>query len=81
MKMETPTVALAAISVEKKTGNVKQNPWLRASAFVLSAASGFLFARLLHLGFTLLPTLTDGAQEKAGPLVAILKLLRSGLGN
>ena len=81
MKLETPTVTLAAISVEKKMGDVKQNPWFRASAFALSATSGFLFARLLHLGFTLLPTLTDGAEQKAGPLVAILKLLRSGLGN
>ena len=81
MKMETPAATVAVLPAQKKGGDITQNLWFRAAAFALSAAGGFLCARMLHAGFTWLPTLSDGAQDKAGPLVAILKLLRSGLGN
>ena len=81
MKMETPAATVVALSVERKIGDIKQNFWFRAGAFALSVAGGVLFARLLHAGFSVLPTLGDGAQNKVSPVVTILKILRSGLGN
>jgi hypothetical protein len=81
MKMQTPAAAAVAVSAEKKIDDIKQNFWLRAGVFVLSVAGGILFSRLLHAGFALLPSLGDGAHDKASPLVAVLKMLHSGLGN
>jgi hypothetical protein len=80
MKMETHAATMA-FPAEKRVDDITQNFWFRAGVFVLSVAVGFLFARLLHAGFALLPALGDGATGKASPLVAVLKLLRSGLGN
>ena len=81
MKTEIPAATAVALSPERKTGNIKQNFWFRAGAFALSVGGGFLFARLLYMGFTVLHTVGGGGENKASPLVAILKLLRSGLGN
>ena len=81
VRTETPGATAAVPSAERKIGDIKQNFWFRIGAFALSAAGGFLLARLLYVGFIVLPTLTDGAQNKVSPLVTILKLLRSGLGN
>jgi len=80
MNMETPSTRIVAISAGKKD-DITQNPWLRAGAFALAVAGGFLCARLVHVFLTWLPTLGDGAQDKAGPIVTILRLLRTGLGN
>jgi len=77
MKIKTPAATAAAVYTEKKIEQIKQNPWIRAGAFALSVTAGFLLARLLHAGFTWLPTLCNGTQDKASPLMAILKLLRS----
>ncbi len=79
--MEMPGTTVAAISAERKIHDITQNPGLRAGAFALAAAGGFLFVRLVHVFLTWLPTLGNGAQDKAGPIVTILKLLRTGLGN
>ncbi len=81
MKMQTPAVATTAISAEKKIDDIKQSFWFRAAVFALSVAGGILFSRLLHAGFTLLPSLRDGAHGKVSPLVAVLKMLHSGMGN
>ncbi len=70
-----------AMSAEKKIDDIKQTFWFRAAVFVLSVAGGILFSRLLHAGFTLLPSLRDGAHGKVSPLIAALKMLRSGMGN
>ena len=80
MKMQTSAATLA-ISAEKKIDDFKQSLWFRVAVFVLSMAGGILFARLLHAGFSLLPSLSAGAHDKAGPLAAVLKMLHSGLGN
>jgi hypothetical protein len=81
MKMETPAATVVTFSAEKKTDDFKQNFWVRIGAFALSVAGGFIFARLLYVGFAVLPTLGDGAQNKVSPVVTILKILRSGFGN
>jgi hypothetical protein len=81
MKMETPAATVVALSAERKIGDIKQNFWFRAGVFALSVAGGVLFARLLHMGFTVLPTFGNGAQNKVGPVLTILRILRSGLGN
>jgi hypothetical protein len=81
MKMQTPAVGSMAISADKKIDDVKLNFWFRAGIFALSVAGGILFTRLLHTGFSLLPSVGDGAADKASPLVAVLKMLHSGLGN
>lgn len=81
MKMHTPAASAMTIPVEKKLDDIKQNFWFRVGIFTVSAAGGIIFTRLLHAGFTLLPLIGDGAHDKAGPVVAILKLLHSGLGN
>jgi len=83
MKMQPPVATTVAMSAEaeKKIDDIKQNFWFRAGVFALSMAGGVLFSRLLHAGFALLPALGDGAHDKASPLVAVLKILHSGLGN
>lgn len=70
-----------AISAEKKIVDIKQSFWFRAGVFALSVAGGFLFTRLLHTGFALLPSLGHEAHDKASPLVTVLKMFRSGFGN
>ena len=81
MKMEMPIDTAAEFSSERKTTDIKQNFWVRAAAFVVSVAGGFLVARLVYALFVVLPRLADTAPDKAGPLLTILKLLRSGLAN
>ena len=81
METETPTATAVALLPERKIGNIKQNFWFRTGAFALSAGGGFLFARLLYVGFTALRTLGGGAENKVSPLLTVLRLLRSGLGN
>ncbi len=81
MKMEIPETSAVAISVDKKIGDIKQNFWFRTSMFALSIAGGVVFTRLLYAGLALLPLLGNGAQGKASPVVAVLKMLRSGFGN
>ncbi len=80
-KTETPAATAAALAPESKIVNIEQNLWFRTAAFALSVGGGFLCARLLYFGFTVLHTLGGGAEKKAGPLVSILDLFRSGLGN
>ena len=81
MKIETPAVAAMVISAGEKIDDIKQSFWFRAGVFALSVAGGILLSRLLHAGFALLPSLRDGAHGKVGPLVTVLKILRSGMGN
>jgi len=69
------------ISIDKRIGDIKQNFWFRVGAFALAVAGGVLLARLLYAGFALLPLLGNGAQDKASPVVTVLKMLRSGFGN
>lgn len=80
MSMQIPVATTMAVSAEKRIGDIKQNFWFRVAAFTLSVAGGILVARLLYAGFVSLPALGDGATDKASPLVALLKILRSGLG-
>lgn len=79
--MLTPIATTIAISAEKKIDDIKQNFWFRTVVFAASVAGGILFVRLLHTGFAFLPLLGDSAQGKVSPLVAVLRFLRSGLGN
>jgi hypothetical protein len=81
MKMQTPTAATMAISADKKIADIKQSFWFRAGVFALAVAGGILFTHLLHAGFCLLPSIKDGAADKTSPLVAVLKMFHSGLGN
>jgi hypothetical protein len=81
MKMQTPAAATMVISAEKKIDDIKQSFWFRVGVFALSVAAGVVFTRFLHAGFAWLPSLRDGAHGKVSPLVAVLKMLRSGLGN
>ena len=81
MKTETPAATAVPLPPESTIGSFKQNFWFRAGAFALSVGGGFLCARLLYAGFTLLRGLGGGAENKASPLVTILNLLRSGLSN
>lgn len=81
MKMQTPAATTMVISPEKKIDDFKQNFWFRAGVFTLAVAGGILFSRLVHAGFSLLPSLANGAHDNASPLVAVLKMVRSGLGN
>jgi hypothetical protein len=81
MKMQTSAAATMAFFAEKKIDDIKQSFWFRAAVFALSVAGGILFSRLLHAGFAWLPSLGVGAHGKVSPLVAVLKMLRSGMGN
>lgn len=81
MKTNTSVAATLAISADKKIDDIKQSFWFRIGIFMLSIAGGIIFARLLHAGFALLPVLGGGATGKVSPLMAVLRMLRSGLGN
>ena len=70
-----------AVSAEKKIADFKQSLWFRAAVFTLSVAGGIVFARVLHAGFSMLPSLSNGAHDNAGPLVTVVKMFHSGLGN
>ncbi|HVM60802.1 MAG TPA: hypothetical protein VMV72_08045 [Verrucomicrobiae bacterium] len=81
MKMDIPIDAATELPAEKKATDFKQSFWVRAAAFILAVAVGFLLARLVHAGFAALCTIGNGGQAKVSPLVAFWKALSSGLGD
>jgi len=81
MHTRSPEVSPIAITAQAKIDDIKRHPLLRFTVFALSIAAVYFIFRLAYQGFLLLPAAGADAHSKTGPILDVLKTLRSGLSN